>query len=110
MGEVALGWAINKLDLLLTGEVKLLSDVHKELRDIKDELETIKSFLRDADARLYHKTEDTRINTWLKQVREVAFHIEDVIDAYMLHIAGRQDRHGCLQKIPRFLKKLKARH
>ena len=96
MGEVALGWAINKLDLLLIGEVKLLSGVHRELGDIKDELETIKSFLRDADARLYHRNEDSRINTWLKQVREVAFHIEDVIDAYMLHVAWHQDRHGCL--------------
>ena len=55
---------------------------------------------------MYHKNEDSHINTWLKQVREVAFHIEDVIDAYMLHVAWRQDRHGCL----RFLKKLKARH
>ncbi|EEF30138.1 Disease resistance protein RPM1, putative [Ricinus communis] len=110
MAEAAVGWAINKLDTLLTGEVKLLRNVHTELQGLRDELEAIESFLRDADVRFYQENSDSRIKTWVKQVRQVAFEIEDAIDVYMLHLVRHQDQHGFFHKISRLVRKLKPRH
>jgi disease resistance protein RPM1 len=54
---------------------------------IGDELESIKCFLKDVDARA-EKEGDLHegMKAWVKQVREAAFHIEDVIDEYTLHV------------------------
>ncbi|XP_048235729.1 disease resistance protein RPM1-like [Ricinus communis] len=110
MAAPAVGWAINKLDTLLTGEVKLLRNVHTELQGIRDELESIESFLKDADLWFYQENVDSRFKTWVKQVARVAFQIEDVIDEYMLHVARHRDQHGFLHKITRLVTKLKIRH
>ncbi|XP_050218975.1 disease resistance protein RPM1-like [Mercurialis annua] len=110
MAEAAVGWAINKLDVLLTGELKLLSGVHKEVEDVKDELESIESFLRDADARLYQENVDGRVRVWVKQVRQVAFRIEDTIDEYVLHLLGRRNQHGYFNNVTGVVKNLKRRH
>jgi disease resistance protein RPM1 len=78
--------------------------------DIRDELESIQCFLKDADK---GDLQDG-VKMWVKQVREVAYHIEDVIDEYVLHVA--QHRHhqqsfiAFLHKIGRLLKKLKPQH
>ena len=42
---------IEKLISLLGAEATLLQDILEEVADIKDELETIQSFLKDADTR-----------------------------------------------------------
>ncbi|KAF2286056.1 hypothetical protein GH714_009982 [Hevea brasiliensis] len=110
MEDAPVGWVINKLDSLLTGEVRLLRDVHKEFENVKYELETIKSFLKDADARLDQENVDSRIRTWVKQMREVAFRIEDVIDEYMFHVARYQNQHDYLHKMACCVKNLMSRH
>ena len=51
MAEGVVSPLIDKLISLLSGEVTLLQDIHEEVADIKDELESIQSFLKDADAR-----------------------------------------------------------
>lgn len=51
MAEIAVSFAIEQLLPLLTKEIKLLKGVHKEFADIKDELESIQAFLKDADRR-----------------------------------------------------------
>ncbi len=52
--------------------------------------------------------------TWVKQVREEAFHIEDLVDEYILHLSkgshGQRRRLRFILKIFQFTKKLKARH
>jgi disease resistance protein RPM1 len=78
--------------------------------DIRDELESIQCFLKDID-----KGGDLQdgVKTWVKQVREVAYHIEDVIDEYVLHMAQRlhQQRFiAFLQKIGCLLKTIKPHH
>jgi disease resistance protein RPM1 len=76
--------------------------------DIKDELERIQSFLKDADARV--ATESTKqdinkgVKTWVKQVDS---HLDVAIDQYLLHVAQIPclcDFIGFLYKITYLLK------
>ncbi|KAF3967636.1 hypothetical protein CMV_008373 [Castanea mollissima] len=115
MAETAVSPLINGLVPLLTQEAKLLRGIHREVADIKDELESIQSFLKDADARAAAE-EDTSggVKTWVKQVREVAFRIDVAIDRYLLDVA-QHDPHrrgfiGFVHKTAHLLKTLKPRH
>ncbi|XP_059440264.1 disease resistance protein RPM1-like [Corylus avellana] len=109
MTETVVILVIDKLVQLIVHESKLLKGVHQEVVDIRDELESIQCFLKDADK---GNLQDG-IKMWVKQVREAAYHIEDVIDEYVLQVA--QHRHqqsliGFLHKIGHILTKLKPRH
>jgi disease resistance protein RPM1 len=91
-----------------------LSGVHREIVGISDELESIMCFLKDVDARA-KKGGDLQdgMKVWVKQVREAAFHIEDVLDEYILHVAQHRHEDGFvafLHKIGCLLKKLKPNH
>ncbi|KAE7996012.1 hypothetical protein FH972_000761 [Carpinus fangiana] len=109
MTETVVTLVINELVQLIAHESKFLRGVHRDVVDIRDELESIQCFLKDADK---GDLQDG-VKTWVKQVREIAYHIEDVIDEYVLHMA--QHRHqqsliGFLHKIGHIFKKLKPRH
>jgi disease resistance protein RPM1 len=109
MTEIVVTLVINKLVQLIAHESKLLRGVHRDVMDIRDELESIQCFLKDADK---GDLQDG-VKTWVKQVREVAYHIEDVIDEYVLHMAQhchQQSLIGFLHKIGHIFKKLKPRH
>jgi disease resistance protein RPM1 len=113
MTETAVTLVINKLFQLLVQEASLLSGVHREIVGIRDELESIKCFLKDAEARTEKGDVHDGLKTWVKQVREAAYHIEDVIDEYVLHIAQQRHEEGFaafLHKIGSLLKKLKPNH
>lgn len=116
MAEVAVCFVLDKLiHLLLSNDVKLLRGIDKEVADIRDELESIRSFLKDADAKAALITEGYGIKTWVKQVREAAFHIEDVVDTYLLQWAQPHQRQrgifmAFLHQLCFSLKKIKPRH
>lgn len=113
MTETAVTLAIDKLFQLLVQEANLLRGVHKEIVSIRDELESIKCFLKDAEARTEKGDLNDGVKTWVKQVREAAYHIEDVIDEYILHIAQHRHEKGFvafLHKISSLLKNLKPHH
>ncbi|XP_052206310.1 disease resistance protein RPM1-like [Diospyros lotus] len=84
---------IQTLAPLIVNETKLLSNVRRDVASIKAELESIKSFLKDADLRA--ETGDEIAMVWVKQVREVAYRIEDLIDEYLLD-RGRRRGFGSL--------------
>lgn len=46
---MAMSLVVDQLLPLLREEAKLLRSIHKEFADIKDELESIQAFLKDAD-------------------------------------------------------------
>ncbi|CAB4301746.1 unnamed protein product [Prunus armeniaca] len=74
MAESVACFVIEKLvSLLISTEAKLSRDVRKEVGCIRDELESIQSFLKDADAKAAVEGEmDDSIKTWVRQVREAA--------------------------------------
>jgi disease resistance protein RPM1 len=86
MTETVVTLVINELVQLIVHESKLLRGVHQQVVDIRDELESIQCFLKDIDKR---RDLQDGVKTWVKQVREVAYHIEDVIDEYVLRVAQR---------------------
>ena len=87
MAETFLGPVIQKLVDLLAEEVNLLKGVHKEANSLKDELEIIQPFLKDAEAKQEKGELGDASKVWLKQLREKAKHIDDVVDEY-IHYLG----------------------
>ncbi|KAJ6887437.1 hypothetical protein NC651_027690 [Populus alba x Populus x berolinensis] len=93
MAESAVSLVIDKLAPLLAQGVQELKGVHKEVVDVKDDLEAIRAFLKDADSKAEREGASESVKVWVKQAREVAYQIEDVIDEYnTLHVAQHRDR------------------
>ncbi|KAL4618491.1 hypothetical protein ACB092_06G014500 [Castanea dentata] len=111
MAEAALSALTEKLISLLSEEA--LRDIHEEVADIKDELESIQSFIKDADARAAAEEDMSEgVKTWVKQVKEVAFHMDVFMDEYLLEMAQHhphrlQGFSGFLQKSARLISMLK---
>ncbi|KAM3743901.1 hypothetical protein ACB098_06G011000 [Castanea mollissima] len=114
MAESAVSLVIQNLIPLLIEEANLLKGVHEEVTSIRREMEMIQSFLKDADIKAKKDDKSNVAKTWVKQVREEAYHIEDVIDKYILHFAKqglrRRQQFYFLQKIFHITTNLKARH
>ncbi|XP_075670915.1 disease resistance protein RPM1-like [Castanea sativa] len=114
MAESAVSLVVQNLIRLLIEEANLLKGVHEEVTSIRREMELIQSFLKDADIKAEKDDKSNVAKTWVKQVREEAYHIEDVIDKYLLHFAKqglrRRQQFYFLQKIFHITTNLKARH
>ncbi|XP_027152164.1 disease resistance protein RPM1-like [Coffea eugenioides] len=109
MAESVVGFLINQLSTLLSQEITLLGGLKSDVQFIKDELGSMKSFLREAEAK---EDNDSQLQEWLKQVREVAYDTEDVLDDFTFRFArGYKDGFcGKAGKIYNSIKNLKARH
>ncbi|XP_058111959.1 disease resistance protein RPM1-like [Magnolia sinica] len=108
MAESAVNFLIQNLGPLLVDEVQLLKGVDEQVRELINEFESIRSVLRDADTR-----QDTSegLKTWVKQIREVAYDVEDVLDKFMLGLAQEQNSsHGFVDSLHRRIKRLKPGH
>ncbi|KAL5547875.1 hypothetical protein UlMin_003106 [Ulmus minor] len=113
MAEMVVAPVINVLAQLLIEEANWFKGVHREVKSLKDELESIRCFLKDAEERSEKGNVNDGVKTWVKQVREEAYHIEDVIDVYLLHVAKQTRQHGglgFLLKTSYLFKGLKRRH
>ena len=98
---------------LLMKEANSFKRLRKEVKSLKDELECVQCFLKEAEER--SEKEDMRdgVKVWLKQVREEAYHIEDVIDLYIQHVAQHchsRGFEGLLRRTARMFKALKPRY
>lgn len=97
MADAVVSFALEQAFQLLREEAVLLRGVYKDFSDIKDELESIKVFLKDADTRAADEADTTNndgVRAWVKQLREASFLIEDVIDEY-LRLMHRVNHPGC---------------
>ena len=111
-----MNFALETLGPLLVEEIRLWGGVRKEVQSIKSELESLRSFLKDADARAAVEEleggDEESVRTWVKKLRDEAYRIEDVIDEYTLMVAKLPHGSGLvgvLHRISRFIKKLKLR-
>ena len=113
MAETVVAPVIDRLVQLLITEAKLLKGVNRDVESLKDELESIKSFLKDAEARSEIERNNDGVKTWVKKVSDEANSIEDVIDEYLRHVTPSRRRSGFLnflKKIGCLIKRLKVRH
>ncbi|KAA8525580.1 hypothetical protein F0562_007435 [Nyssa sinensis] len=85
MAESAVTFLLNKIAALQREEIKLMTGFWGDVRYIKDELERMRAFLREADAK---EESDQEIKVWVKQVRDVVYDTEDVLDESTLHLEG----------------------
>ncbi|KAK6162916.1 hypothetical protein DH2020_002757 [Rehmannia glutinosa] len=89
MAECAVGFVLDKITTLLEEKVNLIKDVKQEVEYVRDELERMTAFLRVADAA---EDSDPELKVWVKQVRDVAYETEDIIDEFMLQL---HSTNGC---------------
>ncbi|KAK4548103.1 hypothetical protein RGQ29_032813 [Quercus rubra] len=73
-------------------------------------MEMIQSFLKDADIKAEKDGMSNVAKTWVKQVREEAYHIEDVIDKYILLFAKQTYEIQGIKKILDDIKKSGERY
>ncbi|GMP52515.1 hypothetical protein CsSME_00018292 [Camellia sinensis var. sinensis] len=109
MAESAVFHLLANLAPFLQQEANLLIGVREEIEYIRDEFERMTAFLRVADATEENNPE---LKVWVKQVREAAYDIGDVLELYMLRLGHRHGAgfRGFLGKVSCFIKTLKARH
>ncbi|KAF8410870.1 hypothetical protein HHK36_003407 [Tetracentron sinense] len=87
MADGAVNFLLEKLTSLLVQKASLLGDAQGEIEEIKIELESMRSFIRDAERR---KERSKGIESWVRQVRDVAHDVEDIIDEFMYYKDRRQ--------------------
>ncbi|MCH99678.1 NBS-containing resistance-like protein, partial [Trifolium medium] len=89
MAETAVSLALGEVFQLLKEETNLLRGVHTNFSAIKDELESILVYLRDADRRATDEADSNEeVRTFVKHIREASFRIEDVVDEYLWLMHG----------------------
>uniref|UniRef100_A0A803MQM1 NB-ARC domain-containing protein n=1 Tax=Chenopodium quinoa TaxID=63459 RepID=A0A803MQM1_CHEQI len=77
--------AIQWIGSLLIQEASLLFEVEDLVRGLQQDLELMQQYLQDADA----KQEIKEIQTLIRQIRNLAYDAEDVIDTYILEVAAK---------------------
>lgn len=90
MAETVVNLVIEQLKQLVVDEVNLVSGVKAQFNQIKLDLESIRAFLKDADSKQHT---DEGVKTWVNQVRDVAYDVENVMDEFLFHLAHPK-RHG----------------
>ncbi|KAL2491512.1 Disease resistance protein RPM1 [Abeliophyllum distichum] len=83
MAADAVTFVLDKLTTLLEEKLNMVNEVKQEVEYIRDELERMIAFLRVADAA---EDDDPELKVWIKQVRDVAYETEDIIDDFVIRI------------------------
>ncbi|KAM3729389.1 hypothetical protein ACB098_12G007800 [Castanea mollissima] len=83
MDQAVVGLLTENIISILSNEASLLWGARDAIEDIKDELISMGSFLADAD-RKGVGSEGER--TWVANVRDMAYDVEDIIDNFMYHM------------------------
>ncbi|OVA18807.1 Disease resistance protein [Macleaya cordata] len=91
MVEAVVTFFLQKLNDLITQETNLLSGVDEQVRHLLNKLEWMRLFLKDADVK--HK-QDEKLKLWVRQIRDVTYHAEDVIDEFMVKISQHRHENG----------------
>ncbi|XP_022717075.1 disease resistance protein RPM1-like [Durio zibethinus] len=109
MAEIAVSFLLEKLASFLQNEVELLRGIPEDLEYIKDELQSMKAVLRVADS---VGESNQELKFWVRQVREVAYDTEDILDEYRLDVVNdhTQGIGAVLYNVWCFTKNLKAQH
>ncbi|CAI8617770.1 unnamed protein product [Vicia faba] len=122
MAETAVSFVLQELGQFVIKETSQytveernsVAGIERDFNDIKDELESIQAFLKDADTKAADDDDGSNgVKTWVKQVREASFRIEDVIDYYNMFLAERASHsifRSALQMIPGLIKTMNPHH
>ncbi|KAL3833073.1 hypothetical protein ACJIZ3_007809 [Penstemon smallii] len=92
-GEAALSFAVEKLGDALIEKVSFLRGVEGQVKWLKDELERMQCFLRDADNK---QDNNERIRKWISDIREISQDAEDAIETFILKVETPKKEIGFL--------------
>ena len=98
MAETAITTVLAKVAELVAWEAAVLLEVGDDVRLLRDKLEWLHTFMRDADRRRRLR-DDEFVAVWVRQTRDVAFEAEDALDDF-LHRAGRRRRRNPPPTLP----------
>ncbi|KAL3497696.1 hypothetical protein ACH5RR_040428 [Cinchona calisaya] len=111
MADGSVNYLLDKLTTILVQNVSLLGNAQNEIEKIKVELESMKSFLKDAEKR---KGRNESVETWVRQVREVAIEVENTVDEFIhYNDTGREQKNRLkdfVQEAMNLPRKLAAMH
>uniref|UniRef100_A0ACD5VKW1 Uncharacterized protein n=2 Tax=Avena sativa TaxID=4498 RepID=A0ACD5VKW1_AVESA len=82
---VAIKPVLKKLGDLLVGEFTLENRVRKGIESLLTELTLMHAALRKV-AEVPHEQLDEGVKIWAGNVRELSYHMEDIVDAFMVHV------------------------
>lgn len=108
MAENAVTYLLDNLTPSLQNEDQLLWGLRAEVEYFFDELERVKAFLRDTDGK---EDRDPNLKVWVKQVRDVAYGMENITGEFKLrftHFRGHHRLTSSLCKSHYFFKNLPA--
>ncbi|KAI3465708.1 hypothetical protein Pfo_022371 [Paulownia fortunei] len=108
MAESAVSFLLNQLSAWLQEERQLLGGLEWEVEYIRGEMGHMREFLRFADAK---EESNSSLKEWVRQVREISYDLEDVLDKYILRFThrGTNGFSGRIKKAYASIKNLKAR-
>ncbi|XP_058114635.1 probable disease resistance RPP8-like protein 4 [Magnolia sinica] len=89
---------LEKLADQLIQEAEFLHGVRNEVELLDAEFRRMLCFLKDADAK---QGRDERVKNWVRDVRDVAYDAEDVIDTFLFKVAALK-RRGFMGRIRRY--------
>ncbi|XP_031249785.1 putative disease resistance RPP13-like protein 3 isoform X2 [Pistacia vera] len=83
MVDAVVSYVVHKLGDYIIQEAVFLRDVRDEVQLLKNELEWMQCFIKDAEEK---QVEDAMIRKWVSDIRDIAYDTEDVLDNFMLKI------------------------
>ncbi|XP_042497419.1 putative disease resistance protein At1g50180 isoform X2 [Macadamia integrifolia] len=86
--EVIISFA-QRLGLMVLEKYKFLYGVQEQVVSLRDELQWISSFLRDAEMQGKKKE---RVEIWVSQIRDLAYDAEDALDILILNVMRPRKR------------------
>ncbi|KAL0392554.1 UNVERIFIED_CONTAM: putative disease resistance protein [Sesamum radiatum] len=92
MAEAVVSVTLETIRDLLVEEAKFYYGVRSEVVAIQQELQRMRSFLKDADSK---QDTDERVRNWVAEVREAAYDIEDNVLVFVAaKVASRRSRNS----------------
>ena len=97
MAEGTVTFFAEKLSNLILQEASVFGEVEGQIKLLRNELEWMCLFLRDADSKRVY---DERVKLWVNQIRNATHDAEDVIDEFILNMDHRKRRLNTLKFLP----------
>nr|XP_029118021.1 putative disease resistance RPP13-like protein 3 [Elaeis guineensis] len=103
MADSIVSKVVSQIANPLLQEAASLFGVHDQIEWVKTELWRWQRFLKGADSR---KKGDARTDSWINEMVDVAYEMEDVVDTINYLRERRRQRRGCMGFILRYFYKL----
>ncbi|XXG72485.1 hypothetical protein AAC387_Pa07g1569 [Persea americana] len=88
----AVRFLVQTIGSLLVKEVFIVASLRDDLEYIQSKLDSIQSLLKDEDRRKKRSTSQKK--TWINEVPDVAYDIQDLIDKFIYYTDKYEDRDG----------------